>query len=55
VEFLKVVVIELEKIKIEEEKMKEVLDWLISKEIKNIQKFLKLPIIISGLLKILCL
>ena len=36
------VVIELEGIKIEEEKVKVVLDWLISKEIKNIQKFLEL-------------
>ena len=36
------VVIGLEKIKMEEEKMKEVLDWLISKRVKNIQKFLKL-------------
>jgi len=36
------VVIELEGIKMEEEKVKVVLDWLISKEIKNIQKFLEL-------------
>ena len=36
------VVIELEGIKIEEEEMKEVLDWLISKEVKNVQKFLEL-------------
>jgi len=41
VRFLRVV-IKLERIKIEEEKMKRVLDWLTSKEIKNIQKFLGL-------------
>ena len=34
------VVIRLEEIKIEEEKVKEVLDWLTSKEVKDIQKFL---------------
>ena len=33
-------VIRLEGIKIEEEKVKEVLDWLTSKEVKDIQKFL---------------
>jgi len=36
------VVIGLKGIKMEEEKMKEVLDWLILKEVKNIQKFLGL-------------
>jgi len=36
------VVIKLEGIKMEEEKVKIVLDWLISKEVKNIQKFLEL-------------
>ena len=36
------VVIRLEGIKIEEEKVKEVLDWPASKEIKNMQKFLEL-------------
>ena len=36
------VVIELEGIKIEEEKVKDVLDWLTPKEVKNIQKFLEL-------------
>ena len=36
------VVIRLERIKIEEEKMKGMLDWLTSKEIKDIQKFLGL-------------
>ena len=32
----------LEGIKIEEEKVKGVLDWLTLKEVKNIQKFLEL-------------
>ena len=41
VEFLGVV-IEPERIKIEEEKVKGVLDWLTSKGIKNVQKFLRL-------------
>ena len=41
VRFLRVV-IKLERIKMEEEKMKRVLDWLTSKEIKDIQKFLGL-------------
>ena len=36
------VVIRLEGIKMEEEKVKEVLDWPASKEIKNMQKFLEL-------------
>jgi len=36
------VVIEPEGIKIEEEKVKVVLDWLVSKLIKDIQKFLRL-------------
>jgi len=36
------VVIELEEIKIEKEKVKRVLDWLTSKGVKNIQKFLGL-------------
>ena len=36
------VVIRLEEIKIEKEKIKRVLDWPISKEVKNIQKFLGL-------------
>jgi len=36
------VVIGLERIKIEEEKVKEVLYWLTPEEVKNIQKFLKL-------------
>ena len=36
------VVIKLEGIKMEEEKVKIVLDWLISKGVKNIQKFLEL-------------
>ena len=31
-----------DRIKIEEEKMKTVLDWLASKKVKNVQKFLKL-------------
>ena len=35
VEFLRIV-IRLERIKIEEEKMKRVLDWLTSKKVKNI-------------------
>ena len=39
--FLKVV-IGPEGIKIEEEKVKGVLDWLTLKEVKNIQKFLRL-------------
>jgi len=41
VRFLKVV-IRPEIIKIEEEKMKEILDWLTLKRVKNIQKFLGL-------------
>jgi len=41
VEFLEVV-IGLNKIKIKEEKVKGVLDWLTSKEVKNIQKLLGL-------------
>jgi len=41
VEFLGVV-IGLEGIKIEEEKMKEVLEWLTLEGVKDIQKFLKL-------------
>ena len=36
------VMIELERIKIEEEKMKEVLNWLTLKEVKDMQKFLGL-------------
>jgi len=36
------VVIELEGVKIEEKKMKEILNWLTPKKIKNIQKFLEL-------------
>jgi len=36
------VVIRLERIKIEEENVKGVLDWLTSKGVKNIQKFLEL-------------
>ena len=36
------VVIKLEGIKMEEEKMKEVLDWPTLKEVKDIQKFLGL-------------
>jgi len=36
------VVIRPEEIKIEEEKVKGVLDWLTSKEVKSIQKFLGL-------------
>jgi len=36
------VVIGLEEIKMEEEKVKEVLDWLALKEVKDIQKFLEL-------------
>jgi len=36
------VVIGLEEIKMEEEKVKEVLDWLIPKKVKDIQKFLGL-------------
>jgi len=36
------VVMELEGVKIEEEKMKEILNWLTPKKIKNIQKFLEL-------------
>ena len=36
------VVIRLERIKIEEEKMKKLLNWLTLKEVKNIQKFLEL-------------
>jgi len=35
-------VIRLEEIKIEEEKMKEVLDWPTPKRFKDIQKFLEL-------------
>jgi len=35
-------VIGLERIKMEEEKVKEVLDWLTLKEVKNVQKFLEL-------------
>jgi len=35
-------VIGLERIKMEEEKVKEVLNWLIPKGIKDIQKFLEL-------------
>jgi len=36
------VVIRLERIKIEEENVKEVLDWPTPKGVKNIQKFLEL-------------
>ena len=36
------VIIELEEIKIKEEKIKKVLDWLTLKKVKNIQKFLEL-------------
>jgi len=32
----------LERIKMEEEKVKDVLDWLTSKEVKDVQKFLGL-------------
>ena len=35
-------VIELEGIKMEEEKVKSILDWLTSKEVKDIKKFLGL-------------
>ena len=42
-----------ERIKIEEEKVKGVLDWLTSKGIKDIQKFLDWQITVSDLLKIL--
>ena len=41
VEFLEVV-IGLESIKMEKEKVKDVLDWLTPKEVKDIQKFLEL-------------
>ena len=41
VDFL-VIIIRSEGIRIEEEKLKVVLDWLISKLVKNIQKFLGL-------------
>ena len=41
VRFLEVV-IEPERIKIEENKVKRVLDWLTSKYVKNVQKFLRL-------------
>jgi len=41
IKFLRVV-IELERIKIEKEKVKGVLDWPTSKRIKNTQKFLGL-------------
>ena len=37
-----VIIIRSEGIRIEEEKLKVVLDWLISKLVKNIQKFLEL-------------
>ena len=50
------VVIGPEGIKMEEEKVKGVLDWLTLKEVKDIQKFLELtnsPTITGGLLKIL--
>ena len=36
------VVIELERIKMKDEKVKEVLNWLISKKVKDVQKFLRL-------------
>jgi len=36
------VVIRLEGIKIEEEKVKDVLDWLTPKGVKDVQKFLEL-------------
>jgi len=36
------VVLELEGIKMEEAKVKTVLDWLVSKLVKDIQKFLRL-------------
>jgi len=36
------VVIKLEEIKIEEEKVKDILNWPTPKEVKNIQKFLRL-------------
>ena len=36
------VVIELERIKIEEKKVKDVLDWPTLKEVKDVQKFLRL-------------
>ena len=52
VKFLEVA-IRPERIKIEEEKVKGVLDWLTSKGIKDIQKFLDWQITVSGLLKIL--
>ena len=41
VEFLGVVM-GLERIKIEKEKIKEVLNWLTLKEVKDVQKFLEL-------------
>jgi len=41
VRFFKVV-IELDRIKIKKEKMKGMLDWLTSQEVKDIQKFLAL-------------
>jgi len=40
------VVIELKGIKIEEEKIKDILDWLTLKGVKNIQKFLGLLLLI---------
>jgi len=36
------VVIKLEEIKIEEEKVKDILNWPTPKEVKNVQKFLRL-------------
>ena len=41
VEFLEVI-IGPEGIKMKEEKVKDVLDWLTSQEVKNVQKFLRL-------------
>ncbi len=46
-------VIRLEEIKIEKEKIKRVLDWPIPKEVKNIQKFWDSSTTISSLSKIL--
>ena len=37
------VVTRTDRIKMEKEKVKEVLDWLTSKRVKNVQKFLELP------------
>ena len=49
------VVIGSEGIKMKEEKIKGVLDWLTPKGVKDIQKFLGLANYFGSLLKILCL